>query len=519
MIIDSKAGQNVFFLRLKKNGLRMASSLVERGLLNDTLRDPVMDHLEKQVLARLKSGFDPRRPERVYRDQEDMVLALLGSARRALERGQISRPALHGLLRTLLAQVAFRQDGTLKAAEEQFAKRHEGQAPPLFLVISPTQTCNLRCRGCYASSGSEGPKLEWEVFDRLLLEAERKWGIRFITLSGGEPLTYRSGGKGLLDMVGRHSESFFLMFTNGTLIDQQTAEAMAEAGNLIPAISVEGFRTRTDRRRGEGTFSAVLRGMSFLRRAGVPFGISLTATRWNAEEILSDEFLNLFFEEQQAVFGWIFQYMPIGRGYDPELMVTPQQRLWMWRRTWQIIRERQIMLADFWNCGTVSNGCIAAGRSGGGGYLYIDWNGKVMPCVFVPYSAGNLREVYARGGTLDDVYDAPYFRAVRQWQREYALSKEKPGECGNWLTPCSLRDHYETGRRLIEIHRPEPEDEAAALALRDGGYSHSMLAYDHELYKLFDPIWEREYLAPYKERDLSSPGRKDSIRPACPAYR
>jgi len=97
--------------------------------------------------------------------------------------------------------------------------------------------------------------------------------------------------------------------------------------------------------------------------------------------------------------------------------------------------------------------------------LYIDWNGNVMPCVFVPYSAGNIREIYARGDTLEDIYDAPYFRAIREWQWEHALGKEKPEECGNWLVPCSLRDHYDMGRNLIEEYRPEPEDEAAAHGL------------------------------------------------------
>jgi hypothetical protein len=64
MIFDTKPKQNVFLLRLKKNGAYIASSFVERGLLSDSLRDMVMNHLEKQILARLKSVFDPKRPER-----------------------------------------------------------------------------------------------------------------------------------------------------------------------------------------------------------------------------------------------------------------------------------------------------------------------------------------------------------------------------------------------------------------------------------------------------------------------
>ncbi|MGQ9694009.1 MAG: radical SAM/SPASM domain-containing protein [Thermodesulfobacteriota bacterium] len=470
--------------------------LVEKALGSNTLQGIFLDHLENKMLDELRASADPRRPFQVLKDQEDMALALIKSFRRALERRQISRLFLQGLLQNLLTLGILREREDLKAAEYRFAQRHEGQEPPRFLVISPTKACNLRCVGCYASADTRRGQelLEWELFDRILSEAKTLWSIRFFTLSGGEPLLYRSAGKGLLDMITRHSDCFFLMFTNGTLIDQATAERMAGAGNLIPAISVEGFQGSTDDRRGPGTFRRVLDGMAHLRKAGVPFGISLTATRKNAEQLLAEEFIDFFFEEQQAVFGWIFQYMPIGRDYDPQLVVSPDQRLWMWRRTWQIIRERKIMLADFWNCGTVSNGCIAAGRSGGGGYLYIDWNGKVMPCVFVPYSAGNIREIYARGGTIDDIYDASYFRAIRQWQWEYALGKEKPEECGNWLIPCSFRDHYEIGKRLIEIYRPEPEDEAAGRALKDEAYSHKMIRYNKELSTLFDPIWEREYL-------------------------
>jgi len=481
---------------LQKSATDLLPVLVEKALRSDALQGVLLNQLEKQMVLRLRTSADPRRPLQVLRDQEDMALALIRSLRRALEREQISRPALRGLLRNLLSQAILHDDENLKGVEQRFAERHEGQEPPRFLVISPTKICNLRCLGCYASAaaGIGQGLLEWEVFDRVLSEAEGLWGLRFFTLSGGEPLLYHSKGKGLLDMTSKHSDSFFLMFTNGTLIDQGIAERLAEAGNLIPAISVEGFQDRTDERRGAGTFRRVLQAMGHLRRAGVPFGISLTATRNNAEELLSEDFIDFFFEEQQAVFGWVFQYMPIGSGYDPQLVVSPEQRLWMWRRTWQIIRERKIMLADFWNCGTVSSGCIAAGRSGGGGYLYIDWNGKVMPCVFVPYSAGNIRAIYARGGTLDDIYDAPYFRAIREWQRGYALGKEKPEECGNWLVPCSLRDHYDMGRNLIEQYHPEPEDEAAARCLKDDAYYDKMIGYDKELGKLFDPIWEHEYL-------------------------
>jgi MoaA/NifB/PqqE/SkfB family radical SAM enzyme len=481
--------------RLNRGGVRYGLPLLQRGLLSDTFRSLVVAELEKYLISGDEAFANSRLPPQVRQDKKDMACALLRSVERALQRKQLSRQVLGRLLEVFLVNTTLRQDQASMEAREAFASRHGGQGPPSILVVSPTKTCNLRCSGCYANSDAgRGEHLDWDVFDRIITEAKSLWGIRFFTISGGEPLAYRSRGKDLLDMAGKHGECFFLMYTNATLIDARTAERLAETANLSPAISVEGFQARTDARRGAGVFQRILEAMARLRQAGVPFGISLTATRDNAEEILSDRFIDFFFEDQQAIFGWLFQYMPIGRSYTLDSLVTPRQRLWMWQRTWSIVRERKILLADFWNCGTVSDGCIAAGQGHGGGYLYIDWNGRVFPCVFVPYAAANIHEVYRSGATLDAVYELPYLRAIRQWQCEYALDQKRPEECGNLLLPCSLRDHFDVGRKLIEKHHPEPGDEAAADALGDASYYDGMLAYDRQLRDVFDPVWEQQYV-------------------------
>jgi hypothetical protein len=54
--------------------------------------------------------------------------------------------------------------------------------------------------------------------------------------------------------------------------------------------------------------------------------VSVTATRDSAKLVLSDEFLDYYFDAKGAIYGWIFQYMPIGRSYTADLMVTPKQR-------------------------------------------------------------------------------------------------------------------------------------------------------------------------------------------------
>jgi MoaA/NifB/PqqE/SkfB family radical SAM enzyme len=424
------------------------------------------------------------RPLGVEEDRLEFSNIIRHTADRILAHN-LSRPVLRSAGRNLVSGIMV--EGGQQTVISQFHETY-GITPPGFLTLSPGKACNLRCTGCYANAGADSVKLDWNTFDRIITEAKSLWRIRFLVISGGEPLAYRSEGKGILDAAEKHPDVFFLMYTNGILINDAMAKRLAELGNVTPAISVEGWRESTDERRGAGVYDKTLDAMARLRRAGVPFGISLTATRNNVEEIFSDEFIDFFFEKQGALYGWLFHYMPIGRSFTLDLMPTPEQRVWMWQRVWEIIRQRHIFLADFWNHGTLSDGCLAAGRSDGGGYFYIDWNGAVSPCVFVPYSPVNVRDVYADGGTLNDIWKNPFFAGIRDWQETYRKGK------GNWLAPCIIRDHHRDLRNLIAQHEPEPTDENARKALLDPDYARGMDEYDSAYQGLTDPLWKKYYL-------------------------
>src|SRR5690606_2359593 len=126
-----------------------------------------------------------------------------------------------------------------------------------------------------ADSGQATEKLAWDTVDRLITEAKSLWNARLFAISGGEPFAYRSRSRGILDIAEKHDDSFFMVYTNGTLIDGRVAQRIARAGNLFPAISVEGWKERTDERRGQGVFDRVLAAMSLLQANGAAFGISL----------------------------------------------------------------------------------------------------------------------------------------------------------------------------------------------------------------------------------------------------
>ena len=463
---------------------------------------PVRKRFVELAIRHLQAGLDsaPRLPSpgrKIGREHRLMALAALHTVDRLVERRTLNPRVARVIARLWGRALCFAFTPARRPVVQRFRDEH-GCDPPWFMTISPGHECNLRCSGCYAGStaslSGETSRLSWSVLDRIMTEAQELWGVGLFVFSGGEPLLYRSQGKDLLDAVEKHSNCLYLMFTNGTLINRDVAKRLARLGNLTPALSVEGMRRRTDARRGEGNFDRVLEAMALLRDEGVPFGISITVTRDNVEEVLSDAFLDFFFEERDAFYAFLFHHMPIGELGHTSLdrVPTPRQRIDLWRRTWHVIEAKRIFLFDFWNSGPLVRGCVSAGRERG--YVYVDWNGKVMPCVFAPYAAADIHQIYARGGTLQDVWDTPFFRTIRRWQRTYGYGQEEPTAEGNWLRPCPIRDHYDLFSDWIERLEPEPEDETARQVLTDETFHQRMVAYGRELEALSRPIWEEEYV-------------------------
>lgn len=457
------------------------------------LRRAIATRWERRLRERSARPDAARRhPPGVEADKLALRLALLRVVEECLVQRRLGAASWEGLVGRLIYDVFIK--GGDAAVKQRFRAEHDGTSPPDFLVISPGKACNLRCAGCYANSGPTRERLDFVTLERVVHDARELWGTRFFVLSGGEPFAYHDSGKCIMDLAEGHSDCFFLLYTNGTLIDERVAQRLGRLGNLSPGVSVEGLRERTDARRGDGVFDTALASMERMRGEGVLYGLSLTATRDNVDEILSDAMVQLMFEQMGALYAWIFHYMPIGRPTTVDLTLTPRQRVELWRRVFFLLRERRLFITDFWNSATMTNGCVAGGRAGG--YLYVNWNGAVSPCVFMPYSPVNVKDVFARGGNLNDVWAEPFFGAIRGWQRSYGYRQdgEECHQWGNWLMPCLIRDHHAEFRRILDEHPLEPTDESARQALAEPAYRERLEAFDRELAKLTEPIWRDEYL-------------------------
>lgn len=295
---------------------------------------------------------------------------------------------------------------------------------PNTILIDPTSACNLRCEGCWAGAQVKHDTLSYELVDRILTEA-KELGIYWAVISGGEPLLYPH----LFELAEKHNDMVFMIYTNGTLITDEVADKIVEAGNISPAISLEGWKERTDARRGKGVFNKVVDAMDRLRSRGALFGISLTMTRKNYKEATSDEFID-FLINRGAIYGWSFHYIPIGRNPNPDLMLTPDQRAYLVERVRYIRTHKPFMLMDFWNDGEYTEGCIAGGRR----YFHITPSGNVAPCAFVQFSCDNIKEK-----SLLDVLKSPLFTAFQ---------KRQPF-CKNYLRPCPIIDTPDALKEIV----------------------------------------------------------------------
>ena len=351
-------------------------------------------------------------------------------------------------------------------------KMHEHKVVlPKLVVISPTYACNLNCVGCYA--GLYGRKYELskdEVAD--IIRQANELGIYFFIITGGEPFFWGS----LLDILEEFNDSYFLIYTNGTLITEEIAKKLAELGNATLAISVEGFELDTDWRRGRGIFKKILEAWERLRRHGVIFGASVTATKLNHDTIMKDEFWN-FLEEQGVAYVWVFQFMPVGMNPTMDLVPTPKQRYERFFKTEEIrLSGRFAFVADFWNHGFLTHGCLAAGAK----YLHINAKGYAEPCVFQQFAVDSIREK-----SLLEILKSPFFEA---YKRMVPYSN-------NLFRPCPIIDNPKVFRAMVKHFNAKPQHEGAEKVVSELAENLDKLAEEWKYYA--DKLW---YEHGYAER-------------------
>jgi MoaA/NifB/PqqE/SkfB family radical SAM enzyme len=157
---------------------------------------------------------------------------------------------------------------------------------PMGLVYEATMRCNLKCEFCYVG---DLLNIEGEWREELTLDALRRAfpeGDLQVNLTGGE-IFMRKDILSVLDLFREKGYACGYLTTNGTIINDERADALAELARLgflnHVSVSIDGPGDLHDKARGvKGTFERTAAGLRRLQAASArkqaPLRVSINTT-------------------------------------------------------------------------------------------------------------------------------------------------------------------------------------------------------------------------------------------------
>ena len=153
-----------------------------------------------------------------------------------------------------------------------------------WLFFEITDRCNLECRHCGSSCSAEGQNLTLGDIEKVLGTISS--GKPMICLTGGEPMMH----KDFFDIAECIRDMGFSwgMTTNATLIDDEAALKLRDAGMSTVSVSLDGMeRSHDDLRQRKGAWRLALRGIKALQKAGFQPQITTVLHQGNYGELES----------------------------------------------------------------------------------------------------------------------------------------------------------------------------------------------------------------------------------------
>jgi len=288
------------------------------------------------------------------------------------------------------------------------------EVPPV-MIFSVTNRCNLKCAGCYANAQNRNinNELPSEKVRNLFSEAS-DLGTGIILIAGGEPLVRRD----IIEAAASQEDTLFPVFTNGLMLQNGYMDLFSSNRNLIPVLSLEGDTCRTDQRRGKGVYDKVMQAASEMKKRRMFYGMSITLTRNNFEEVMSPEFINEYYKLGCRLFFFV-EYVPSGK-LDIDYCLSTEQKSRMSSRLTNLRIVFSSLFVALPGDEEQYGGCLAACR----GFVHVSSVGDLEPCPFAPYSDVNLA-----GISLAEGLKSGFLKRIRSG---HAILTESNGGCTLW---------------------------------------------------------------------------------------
>ncbi len=286
---------------------------------------------------------------------------------------------------------------------------------PPFMIMSITHRCNLNCKGCYAMNNHKtgSNEMSLDKIKKTVKEA-KDLGVSIILLAGGEPL-YRMD---ILDVAEDFPEIIFPLFTNGLMINDRLIQKMKRLKNLVPVLSLEGYKHETDERRGKGVYEHIFNIMKKMGKENIFFGVSITINKDNYSLTSDNTFIRELIQMGCRLFFFV-EYVPVQEGTD-DMILTEGQRNNINALMNKLRHQYPGLFLAFPGDEEAFGGCLSAGR----GFIHVSPEGNLEPCPFAPYSDTNLENT-----TLKEGLKSSFLNKIRQNHSE--LNETKDG-CALW---------------------------------------------------------------------------------------
>lgn len=183
-------------------------------------------------------------------------------------------------------------------------------------------------------------------------------------------------------------------------------------------ISLEGWISDTDNRRGKGVFDQIKKVTRKLKDAQLFFGVSLTITRSNFNDLTSDHFVKTFLASGCKLFFFV-EYIPVEKDTE-DLVPTAEQRQKLIELMEGFRTKFPSLFIAFPGDEEQFGGCLSSGR----GFIHISPAGNTEPCPFAPYSDVNLAN-----STLREALQSKLLATIRQ---NHEQLRETKGGCALW---------------------------------------------------------------------------------------
>ncbi len=245
------------------------------------------------------------------------------------------------------------------------------------LTINATGKCNKSCKGCYAENYTPDA-LGYDLLDSIVGQAEDNFDVFAYTILGGEPLLEKES---LIPLFEKYKKSKFVVFTNGTLLDERTAYSFSKSGNVYPVINIPGLEKTTDNIRGKGSFDEVRATAEGLRKNKVPFGFGSNVMSINYKEVTSDRFINQMMN-MGFMFGMFFPYshhLAADGDISLELQNENKQE---YQTRFSGLKKRSLLIVD--RMELYPEGACAAIE---GTNINVTNDGFVTPCLIAPFKS------------------------------------------------------------------------------------------------------------------------------------